>query len=73
MSPENEHDIIESFHAMDVSRTGEITPQDFHMLCLGLGIDVERPDLDALILQQKRIDSGITVDVVLEIVSKVNL
>lgn len=74
MSPEDEYDIRESFHVMDDERTEEINAKQFHLLCLGLGYDVEREELDALIVQQrrnKRHDGGITVDVVLEILNKV--
>ena len=72
MSPEDEFDIRESFHVMDEERTGEIDMNQFETLCLGLGYDVERKDLETLILRQiQRLDGGITVDVVLNILCKV--
>ena len=74
MSPEDEFDIRESFHVMDEERTGEIDMDAFHTLCLGLGYDVQQEELERLLLQQKqRLDGGISVDVVLEILGKVRV
>lgn len=72
MSPEEEHDIRESFHAMDEEKTGEIDTQRFHTLCLGLGHDVELEELERLMLARRN-NGIITVEDALEILSKVRL
>jgi len=74
MTPEDDFDIRESFHVMDEERTGEIDSERFHTLCLGLGYELEREDLETLLVRrQQRLDGGITVDTVLEILSNVRV
>ena len=68
------NDVVESFHAMDQEKTGEITAQQCYTLCLGMGIHVRRADLNALILQcnDDRKGNHITVDVVLKLLEMVS-
>ncbi len=72
----NPNDVVESFHAMDQEKTGEITAQQCYTLCLGMGMNVRRADLNALILQCNDDDDkgnhNITVDVVLKLLEMVS-
>lgn len=71
MTPEEEHDIRESFHVMDEEKTGEIDVDQFHTLCLGLGHDLDRPVLQALIPRPQ--SNKITIELALEILEKVRI
>jgi Ca2+-binding EF-hand superfamily protein len=77
MGPEDEYDIRDSFHVMDEQKTGEISVDEFHTLCLGLGYNLEREELDSSIRQQTlstlNQHNCINVDIALVILSKVRL
>jgi Ca2+-binding EF-hand superfamily protein len=73
MNPDNAVDIIESFHVMDQEKMGEITAQQCYTLVLGLGMDVPRADLNALILQYNDQNlNHITLHVVLKLLKQVS-
>ena len=58
---------------MDQEKTGEITAQECYTLVLGMGIDVRRADLDALILQHNDGKlNHISLEVVLKLFEKVS-
>lgn len=77
MSPEDEYDIKESFHVMDEDKTGEISLETFYTLCLGLGYDVQRDQLEqkarSIRHHELHNNNRITIDMVLEILSKVRI
>ena len=73
MGPEDEYDIKESFHVMDEEKTGEINVDQLETLCLGLGYNVEREELERSIQQTFTHKDSITVDIVLAIMSQVRM
>jgi Ca2+-binding EF-hand superfamily protein len=73
MSPEDEYDIKESFHVIDEEKTGEINIDQLETLCLGLGYNVEREELERSIQQTSTLNDSITVDIVLVLLSKVRV
>lgn len=70
---DNTNNVIESFHVMDQEKMGEITAQQCYTLVLGLGIDVPRADLNALLLQYNDQNlNHITLHVVLKLLKQVS-
>lgn len=73
MSPEDEYDIKESFHVIDEEKTGEINIDQLETLCLGLGYNVQREELERSIQQTSTLNDRITVDIALVLLSKVRV
>lgn len=72
MDPKDEHDIRDSFQALDSDHDGSLSLEEFYKLYIGLGFHPERIQLNEFEqMVQITGDTLVSVDVVVEKLSKV--
>lgn len=72
MDPRDEHDIRDSFQALDSDHDGSLSIEEFYKLYIGLGFQPERIQLNEFQqMVQIAADTLVSVDDVLKMLSKV--